>query len=46
VCPAYTHNTNCKDCQLCTRADRPTIVGFPAHGVSVKKAEAVVQIFR
>ena len=42
VCPAtYRVNTNCMTCKLCQRADRSVIIGFPAHGVSMKKAEAI-----
>jgi hypothetical protein len=42
VCPAtYRDNVNCKSCGLCQRADRPVIVGFPAHGAGAKKATVV-----
>ena len=42
VCPAQTRDdVTCMTCQLCQRADRPTIVGFRAHGASAKKAEKV-----
>lgn len=42
VCPAtYREDVNCASCQLCQRADRKTIVGFPAHGASHKKASTV-----
>lgn len=37
VCPNYTHNAQCMDCQLCQKADRSTIVGFPAHGIAFQK---------
>ena len=42
VCPNYTHNVQCSDCRLCQRADRSVIVGFPAHGGSFKKVNAVI----
>jgi hypothetical protein len=42
VCPAtYRNDVNCKSCGLCQRADRPVIVGFPAHGAGAKKATVV-----
>ncbi len=42
VCPAtYRDDTTCATCQLCQRADRKVIVGFPAHGVSHAKASTV-----
>jgi hypothetical protein len=41
ICPATYMDTNCKDCGLCSIYKRETIVGFPAHGISVKKADAV-----
>lgn len=42
VCPAQTHeHVTCASCKLCALADRPFIVGFLAHGASVRKAEAV-----
>ena len=42
VCPAQTHeHVTCASCKLCALADRPFIVGFLAHGSSVRKAEAV-----
>jgi len=41
VCPAtYMDDVSCKTCQLCARL-REAIVGFPAHGVSKKKADAI-----
>ena len=41
VCPAVTRDdVSCEDCQLCARL-RDVIVGFPAHGTSKKKADAV-----
>lgn len=42
TCPAQTRDdVSCADCQLCARADRPTIVGFLAHGTGAKKAEKI-----
>lgn len=43
VCPNYTHNVQCFDCQLCQKADRSVIVGFLAHGISHKKVTAISQ---
>ncbi len=42
TCPAQLRDdVSCATCQLCQRADRPTIVGFLAHGTGAKKAEKV-----
>lgn len=42
VCPAQTRDdVSCKSCGLCANATRDVIVGFLAHGVSAKKAEAI-----
>jgi hypothetical protein len=44
VCPAtYRDNVTCKSCRLCQRADRPVIVGFPAHGGAAKRATVVAR---
>ncbi len=43
VCPATYLKTNCAECQLCARADRKVIVGFPAHGTSHKRASAIAE---
>ena len=44
VCPAtYKDDTACVDCQLCQKANRKTIVGFPAHGRSRRKADAIAR---
>lgn len=41
-CPAtYRENVSCKTCELCQRANRETIIGFPAHGASKAKAQKV-----
>lgn len=43
VCPAtYRDDVTCASCGLCQRAERKVIVGFPAHGSSKRKADAVV----
>jgi len=41
ICPAYTHNTQCIDCQLCQKKDRNVIVGFPAHSIMKKKVDKI-----
>jgi len=46
TCPAQTRDdVSCADCQLCARSDRPTIVGFLAHGTGTKKAEKIALKF-
>ena len=42
-CPATRAGMeiDCAKCQLCARADRSCVVGFPAHGASKRKAEAI-----
>jgi hypothetical protein len=41
VCPAVVRdNVSCASCGLCARA-RDFIVGFPAHGASKRKADAI-----
>ena len=41
VCPAtIKDNVSCATCQLCAR-QRDTIIGFPAHGVSKRKANEI-----
>jgi ferredoxin len=43
ICPAVVKDdVACVDCQLCARM-RDAIVGFPAHGVSKRKADQVAQ---
>lgn len=45
VCPAaIRENVSCMTCQLCQRADRTVIVGFPSHGTGAKKADAVARV--
>ena len=42
TCPAtYKDDISCATCALCQKADRSTIVGFPVHGTSKKKANSV-----
>lgn len=42
VCPAtYQDGMNCARCGLCAVANRRAIVGFPAHGTSKRKADAI-----
>lgn len=42
VCPATQRdNVSCASCKLCSVGSRSVIVGFPAHGVSTKKANAI-----
>lgn len=42
VCPAtYQDNMSCARCGLCAVDNRRAIVGFPAHGASKRKADAV-----
>lgn len=44
VCPAtYRDDISCDTCRLCAKPYRNTIVGFPAHGTSKKKASTVAQ---
>ena len=44
TCPAtYRDDVSCATCKLCAVRDRTTIVGFPAHGVSKKKAAAIAR---
>lgn len=44
ICPAIARDdVSCATCQLCGRVDRSVIVGFPAHGTSQKKADAVTR---
>ena len=43
VCPATQRDdVTCKTCMLCAR-QRNFIVGFPAHGVSAKRADAIAR---
>ena len=41
ICPAQTREgVTCASCQLCSHADRKTIVGFRAHGFREKTTDA------
>ena len=43
VCPAVTRpdKVTCVTCGICANPDRDYVIGFPAHGVSKKKAQMV-----
>lgn len=42
VCPATQRDdVTCATCALCQKANRTTIVGFPAHGASKRKASVI-----
>lgn len=42
VCPAtYKDNVSCASCKLCAVVQRDVIVGFPAHGTTKKRADAI-----
>ena len=42
ICPAtISDNVTCKTCGLCAIANRKAIIGFPAHGVSKRRASAI-----
>lgn len=42
ICPAtYMDSVTCKSCMLCAKKNRKVAVGFPAHGTSARKANAV-----
>lgn len=43
VCPAtQKDNVTCSTCKLCQRANRAYIIGFPAHGVSLKRIDNAI----
>ena len=45
TCPhSSTGKIQCNRCQICYKADRDYIVGFPAHGSQWRKAEALTRI--
>lgn len=51
TCPAtYRDDVQCANCgngdALCARIDREFIIGFPVHGVTKKKAQRVIEIFK
>lgn len=42
ICPAVQSDTiQCANCAICQKADRNVVIGFPAHGISKRKAESV-----
>ena len=42
ICPATrSDRITCATCRLCQKADRPFVIGFPAHGTNAKKANAI-----
>lgn len=44
VCPAQTHKgMTCAECQVCTRRDRVSVVGFIAHGQRYTEASRVAR---
>ena len=43
VCPATFLDTNCKNCGLCARIGRKSVVGFPGHGSGAAKADAIAR---
>ena len=47
ICPAISRDdTTCATCGLCAIADRKVIIGFPAHGTGLKKAEAAIHFYK
>lgn len=43
ICPAETHEgITCASCGICAVAHRKAVIGFPAHGSAVRKAEQVI----
>lgn len=42
ICPATQKDgVSCATCRLCSNAKRSVIIGFPSHGTSKKKADAI-----
>src|ERR1700756_4481369 len=41
VCPATYSNATCASCRACAHSRNGAIIGFPVHGTSKRKAEAV-----
>lgn len=42
ICPAtHMDNVSCDSCRLCSKGNRSHIIGFPSHGVSTRKADAI-----
>ena len=45
ICPAtFLDSVNCLTCKVCQVSNRKSIIGFPAHGTSNKKASAIAAI--
>ena len=42
ICPAVTSDMTCARCGICQRADRQTVIVFPAHGVGARHVEAAL----
>jgi hypothetical protein len=45
VCPAILApgRVTCATCEMCSRRDRPYIIGFPAHGMRTKQADMIAR---
>jgi hypothetical protein len=47
VCPAILAGklgtVTCADCMMCSRVDRPYLIGFPAHGLREKTADMIAR---
>lgn len=44
ICPATIRdNVSCSRCGLCQKANREYIIGFPAHGISFKRVNALIE---
>jgi len=44
VCPAETAaKLTCAQCGACAAAGRRAIIGFPAHGATARKADAIAR---
>lgn len=42
TCPTYENDSvSCATCAICQKADRKTVIGFPAHGSGKKRVEAI-----
>jgi hypothetical protein len=45
VCPAILApgRVTCETCQMCSKGNRPYIIGFPAHGMRTKQADMIAK---
>ena len=44
ICPAViSDSVSCASCGICALRDRKAIIGFPAHGTSKRKADAIAK---